>query len=58
MEWWLLKNKIKEKLDIENRLYRCEYCGVYSIKADTYFLFGKSFCCKDCRTRWENEVSK
>ncbi len=52
MEWWLFKNKIKELFKIENRLYKCEYCGVYSGKADQYFFKGKSFCCKDCKIKW------
>ena len=29
MKWWLIKNKIKELLGIKDRLYKCEYCGVY-----------------------------
>lgn len=53
MEWWLFKNKIKEKLGIRKRLYKCEYCGVYSTERYTYFLFGKSFCSKYCKDKWE-----
>lgn len=30
MSWWLFKNKVKELLGIKDRLYKCEYCGVYT----------------------------
>jgi hypothetical protein len=56
MPWWLIKNKIKELLQIDDRLYRCEYCGVYTYipvvkKAITRKkkIIEWNFCCEGCK---------
>jgi len=55
MKLWLLKNKIKETLGIKDRLYKCEYCGVYmyggvTIQALPPFENHKlNFCCEGCK---------
>lgn len=55
MERWLIKNKIKEILGIKDRLYKCEYCGVYmyrrvTIKALPPFENKElNFCCEGCK---------
>ena len=55
MELWLIKNKIKEKLVIMDRLFKCDYCNVYSTFKGTIFYADKNFCCKDCKCKWVNE---
>ena len=55
MKWWLIKNKIKEILGIKDRLYKCEYCGVYTYRK--FVATGlppdeekeHNFCCEGCK---------
>ena len=55
MGWSLFKNKIKEKLGIKDRLYKCECCGIYThemvvVKGLPPFENKKQrFCCEDCK---------
>lgn len=55
MSWWLFKNKVKELLGIKDRLYKCEYCGVYTyprvvIKGlPPYEGKEQHFCCEGCK---------
>lgn len=55
MKPWLMINKIKEFLRIENRLYKCEQCGKYApqrvfVRAIEPFDHMKlHFCCEECR---------
>jgi hypothetical protein len=55
MNWWLFKNKIKELLNIKDRLYKCECCGVYSYRNVTltclppFENIEHHFCCNGCR---------
>lgn len=55
MKLWLFKNKIKEILNIKNRLYKCENCGKYTkekifIRALGCFKNEKQhFCCEKCK---------
>ncbi|NFM46561.1 hypothetical protein FDB72_10515 [Clostridium botulinum] len=55
MEWWLIKNKIKEILGIKNRMYKCQYCGVYMYRKVTIKALPPvenaelNFCCEGCK---------
>lgn len=55
MEWWLIKNKIKEILNIKDMLYKCEYCGVYTYERvvinglPPYDHIKQHFCCEGCK---------
>lgn len=55
---WFVKNRIKEILRIKDRLYKCEYCGVYSyqkvvIKALPPFEKHElHFCSGECKGLW------
>ena len=55
MEWWLINNKIKEILGIKDRLYKCEYCGVYMYRnvvltcLPPFENVEHHFCCEGCK---------
>jgi hypothetical protein len=55
MPWWLFKNRIKQILKIKDRLYKCEYCGVYiyeRVVVESYPPFENAkqhFCCEGCK---------
>lgn len=55
MKLWMIKNKVKEILHIKDRLYKCEYCGVYMYRKvviqalPPFQKYEQHFCCEGCK---------
>lgn len=62
MKLWMMKNKVKEVLGIENRLYRCEQCSEYAPKRvfirgiEPYEHMKLHFCCEKCRELYIDDL--
>ena len=56
--FWFVKNRIKEIFGIKDRLYKCEYCGIYTypqVVTKGLPLFEKHelhFCSGECKGLW------